>query len=68
MVVDEANNYRKDKDGHPIDKNNHAWDPIRYYVRCTKVSTDGDRPQLILGQRRDLLGRPLEQWPLWKGE
>lgn len=68
MVIWEANHYRIDKDGHPIDKNNHTWDPIRYYIRCTKTTTQDDRPQVILGQRRDLLGKPLSQWPLWKGE
>ena len=68
MTIWEFNHYRTDKDGHPIKKNDHAMDAIRYYVRGTKIMTDGDRPQVILGPRRDLLGRPLETWPLWKGE
>lgn len=68
MTIWEFNHYKTDKDGHPIDKNNHAMDCVRYYVRCTKISSDSDRPRTILGHRRDLLGRPLELWPLWRGE
>ncbi len=68
MTIWEFNHYKTDKDGRPIDKNNHALDPVRYFVRCTKITTDGDRPRVILGPRRDLLGRPLETWPLWKDE
>ena len=68
MVIWEANHYRLDKDEHPIDKNNHAMDCVRYYVRGTRISTAGDRPRIILGQRRDLLGKPLGMWPLWKEE
>lgn len=67
-VIWEFNHYKTDKNNHPIDKDNHAMDPIRYFIRCTRITTTDDRPKVILGQRRDLLGRPLGEWPLWKGE
>ncbi len=68
MTIWEMSHYKTDKDNHPIKKNDHACDSIRYYVRGTKITTTSDRPRVILGPRRDLLGRPLTSWPLWKDE
>ncbi len=68
MTIWEFNHYKTDKNNRPIDKDNHSMDPIRYFIRCTRISTESDRPRVILGPRRDLLGRPLGTWPLWKDE
>ena len=68
MTIWEFSHYKTDKDNNPIKKSDHAMDAVRYYVRGTKITTEGDRPKVILGPRRDLLGRPLTSWPLWKDE
>lgn len=51
----------------PEDKNNHAMEAVRRYVRANK-GFGGDRPKVKLGLPKSLLGVPLDRWPLFKRE
>ncbi|GAG61363.1 unnamed protein product [marine sediment metagenome] len=67
MTIWEFNHYRKDKNDHPLDRDNHAMDCVRYYIRGT-YRGEAKRPRVSLGHSKDLLGRPLSKWPFWKGD
>ncbi len=63
----EFNHYRSKDDNTPEDKNNHAMEAVRRYVRATKGMTD-ERPGVKLGRSKSLLGVSLDKWPLFKKE